>query len=339
MVKKRVTLKDVAQAAGVHVSTASRALDPKSRHLIAGESAKRIIEISRQIGYRHNAAAVALRTNRTRMIGVVVPDITSPIFPPIIRGIEDTLSKRGYLAIMGNTDNDARREEHLILTLQERGVDGFILASVELMDEAVAKLAADIAVVTVNRRLKDDSVSSVVHDENEGIRRILTHLVALGHRRIASIGGPQHLSTGSDRFQAFQRHRQAFGLPLEPGMAAFAERYMESEGERCLEELLASGDKFTAILCANDRLAVGAIGALERRGLRCPEDISVTGYNDMPMMDRLRPALTTIRTNQYEIGVKASELLDQMIENRVESGAHLVLPVEMVVRGSTKAIG
>lgn len=336
--KKRVTLRDVARAAGVHVSTASRALDPNNSHLIATESAQRILEISREIGYRHNAAAVALRTNRTRLIGVVVPDITNPIFPPIIRGIEDTLSKRGYLAITSNTDNDPRREEHLILTLQERGVDGFILASVELMDEVVAKLAADIPVVTVNRRLDDDSVSSVVHDDNEGIRRALTHLVALGHRRIASIAGPQHLSTGADRYRAFQCHRQALGLPLAPGLTTFARRYSEAEGEKCLEELLASGEEFSAILCANDRLAVGAIGALERRGLHCPEDISVTGYNDMPMMDRLHPPLTTVRTNQYEIGVKASELLDQMIANSAESGTHLVLPVEMIIRASTRAL-
>jgi LacI family transcriptional regulator len=337
--KRQVTLKDVAKAAGVHVSTASRALDPKNRHLITPEAAQRILDVSRELGYRHNAAAAALRTARSRMIGVLIPDIANPIFPPIIRGIEDSLGRNGYLAIIGNTDNDPSREEGLTSKLQERGVDGFILASVELRDGAVAHLAAEgVPIVTVNRRSDNPNISSVVHDEDEGIKRALTHLASLGHRRIANIAGPQRFSTGADRYAAFERHRATLRLAPDENLVTFARGYTESEGERCVEELLVGRQDFTAIVCANDRLAIGAIESLARRGIRCPQDVSITGYNDMPMVDRLKPPLTTVRIEQYKIGYDAGDLLARMIEGGISLASHIVLPVDLIIRESTMAL-
>ena len=192
MAKKRVTLREVAQTAGVHISTVSRALDPNSRHLINSEIVSRIVKISQELDYRRNAAAFSLKTNQTRTIGVIIPDITNAIFPPIIRGIEDSLAAGGYLAIVGNTDGVHEREQNLLATFLARGVDGLILASVEREDHAVERASSEnTPIVTVNRQVDRDNVSSVVHDETEGIRRVLTHLASLGHRRIAMIAGPR----------------------------------------------------------------------------------------------------------------------------------------------------
>ena len=135
--RKRVTLKEIAQAVGVHVSTASRALDPKSRQLLNPKVAEKILKVANELGYRQNVAAYSLKTNRTRTIGVIVPDITNPIFPPIIRGIEDALRTQGYLALLGNTDGDHEREKELVDTFTSRGIDGIILASVEREDDVV----------------------------------------------------------------------------------------------------------------------------------------------------------------------------------------------------------
>jgi LacI family transcriptional regulator len=339
--RKRVTLKDVAQAVGVHVSTVSRALDPKTRHLITPEVAQEIIQASERLAYRQNAAAYSLKTNRTRTVGVVVPDITNPIFPPIIRGVEDALAARNYVAILANTDGGMEREESITETLIARGVDGLILASVEREDEAVSSLSDEgLAVVTVNRKVNDPNVSSVVHDEDEGTRLILGHLVSLGHRRIANIAGPQRVSTGAARYRAFVRHRDALAFDADPKLVVFANALNEAEGERCAEELLAMELGFTALACANDRLAVGAVTALRRRGLACPGDISVTGYNDMPLVDRLFPPLTTIRVQQYRAGREAANLLLAALQTEPElrKPRHLVLPVELVVRESTMAI-
>ena len=338
--KKRVTLKEVAQAVGVHFSTASRALDPKTRQMLNPKLVEEILKVSRELGYRQNAAAYSLKTNRTRTIGVVVPDITNPIFPPIIRGIEDALGEQGYLAILGNTDSNSERERELVDTFISRGIDGIILASVERVDEVVSQAQSEgTPIVTVNRRMEDATISSVVHDDDGGIRNMLTHLVSLGHRRIASIAGPQQLSTGAERHAAFLRHRDALKLETDEQLIVFANAYREADGERCVEELMARGVDFTAVVCANDRLAIGAITALNRRNLRCPDDISVTGYNDMPMVDKIAPPLTTIRIQQYEMGKQAGSVVCKMVEQGTDTEpSHITLPVELVVRSSTQAV-
>lgn len=339
--RKRVTLKDVAQAVGVHVSTVSRALDPKTRHLITPEVADEIIRVSERLAYRQNAAAYSLKTNRTRTVGVVIPDITNPIFPPIIRGVEDALAPHNYVAILANTDGDMQREENITETLRARGVDGLILASVEREDEAVSSLAVEgLAVVTVNRKVNDPSISSVVHDEDEAVRLILSHLVSLGHRRVANIAGPQRLSTGEARYRAFERHRAVLGLDKGADLVVFAHSLNEAEGERAADRLIAADLGFTALVCSNDRLAIGAIAALRRQGFACPDDISVTGHNDMPMIDRLSPPITTIRVQQYRAGYEAAELLLEALhtEPAERRPRHSVLPVELVVRGSSRAL-
>lgn len=339
--KKRVTLRDVAAAAGVHVSTVSRALDPKTRHLITPEVASHILKLSEQLAYRPNAAAYSLKTNRSRTVGIIVPDITNPVFPPIIRGAEDALARHNYVAILGNTDGSPEREEEIIDIMRARGVEGLLLASVKARDTVVERLAAEgMPVVTVNRRVDDPGTPSVVHDERDGTSRILNHLVGLGHRRIAYIAGPQDLSTGRDRYLAFEEGRTALGLEPDPQLVAVAESFNESAGERCAEQLLARGIDFTAMVCANDLIAIGAISALRRHGLSCPENISVTGYNDMPLADRLLPPLTTIRVEQHKAGYAAAELLLEALSSQPGErvARHLVLPVEMIIRGSTQAV-
>lgn len=335
---RRATLKDVAEAVGVHVSTVSRALNPETRHLITAQIVERISEVSRDLGYVPNTAAYSLRTNRTRTVGVVVPDITNSIFPPIIRGVEDALTPQGYATLVVNTDGRVEREAAIFDMLSARGVDGLVVASVEREDSAIRAFAGGgKPVVTVNRRTDDPSIDSVINDETEGVRHMLNHLVALGHRRIATIAGNQNLSTGQRRYEAFLRHVVEMGLDVAPSRVGFASTFNEADGERCMEELMARGGDFTAVLCANDRLAIGAIMALRRRGLSCPQDISVTGFNDMAMVDRIDPPLTTVRIQQYRVGFAAAEvLLERMLKPAApHRPRHIVMPVELVVRGST----
>jgi LacI family transcriptional regulator len=338
MQHKRATLKDVAGAVGVHVSTVSRALNPETRHLITPEIVAKVIAVGRQMGYRPNPAAYSLRTNRTLTIGVVVPDITNSIFPPIIRGVEDAASEHGYATLVVNTDGRFEREASVFEVLSARGVDGLVVASVERKDEAIARIAAlGTPIVTVNRRSDDASICSVTNDDAEGVRRMLTHLAALGHRNVAAIAGNQGLSTGQQRYEALRTHAAGIGLEIADESVRFAARFNEAAGEQAMEELLARGVGFTAVLCANDRLAIGAIAALRRRGLACPIDVSVSGFNDMAMVDRLEPPLTTIRIQQYKVGFIAANLLVERMTRPQETYApeHVLMPVELIVRGST----
>ena len=354
MPRRRTTLKDVAEAVGVHVSTVSRALNPATRHCIRPEVADRILAVSARLHYKPNAAAYSLRTNRTRIIGVMLPDIANPVFPPIIHGIETVLAEHGYMVVLINTDTRPGKQAgqqagprtgqqaEQIAALVARGVDGLIIASVGRQDKAVQATAADgLPLVTVNRRSDDAAIPSVTNDEDAGLRQVLEHLAGLGHRRIAYFAGSQATSTGKRRLDAFERHGAALGLDRARDLVAFAEVLTETEGERLTALVLDRFAGLTAIVASNDRLAVGALGELKRRGIACPGQISVTGFNDMPMVDRLEPPLTTVRVLQHEVGRRAALLLLAHIEGRAaDEPTHVVMPVELIVRGSTgRAVG
>ncbi len=338
MEKRRATLKDVADAVGVHVSTASRALHPKTRHLITDELAEKILTAARKLDYQPNSIAYSLRTRRSMTIGVLVPDITNPIFPPIVRGLEDVLVPRGYTTLVVNTDGDAAKAATHIQMLRGRGVDGLIVASAERKDKTLAEVMEDqLPIVAVNRSADQPNLSAVINDEAAGLDAVVSHLYKLGHRRIGHIAGPQRLSTGLARRKAFESSIKAVGLELKPERIVEAKRFSEVEGKRCAHELLDRNPDLTAIVGGNDLLALGAITAMAERGLACPKDISVTGFNDMPFVDRLAPPLTTVRIQPYETGRHAAEAILDQIETPIEDRQPRIeiMPVDFIIRGST----
>lgn len=338
MKKKRITLKDIARETGVHVSTVSRALDPVERKSITEEVAARVQAAAEKLGYRPNRIAAGLRTNRTLTVGVMIPDITNLIFPPILRGIESVLEPLGYASIIVNTDSEREREIRLLDVLRDRGVDGIIHAAVLRSDPSIARAAEDgLPVVTLNRKVENSAIPSVINDEDQGICEMLRHLRGLGHRRIAHIAGPQDLSTGQLRLAAFRAATADQGLDIDEKLIVTATRFDERDGARCMNALLDSGAPFTAVLCANDRLALGAIEALRARGIDCPRQISVTGFNDMPMLDQIRPRLTTVRIEQYGAGQAAARTLLRLLneDDPGEVPIETILPIELVVRDST----
>jgi LacI family transcriptional regulator len=336
MQKKRITLKDIARETGVHVSTVSRALDPIERKTITDEVAKRIQAAAESLGYRPNRIAAGLRTNRTMTVGVMIPDITNVIFPPILRGIESVLEPLGYASIIVNTDSERDREVRLLDVLRDRGVDGIIHAAVLRSDPSIARAAQDgVPVVTLNRKVEDSSIPYVINDEDAGICQMLRHLRELGHTRIAHIAGPQDLSTGQLRLAAFRRAAEDLDAEVDEDLIVVANRFDEREGARCLGELLAAGRTFSAVLCANDRLALGAIEALRERGIDCPGEMSVTGFNDMPFLELIRPKLTTVRIQQYGAGRAAAGILLRLLNGETVDAIETVLPVELVIREST----
>lgn len=333
---KRVTLKDVANAAGVHVSTVSRALDPNSKTSLTEDVTDRIKRAARDLGYRPNRMAAGLRTNRSMSIGIMIPDITNTIFPPIVRGIESVLEPLGYASILANTDNVPEREFRLLEVLRERGVDGIITGAAHLEDPGIAEaVLSELPIVTLNRRLQHSPVAYVIHDDDFGIRSLVTHLHELGHRHIAHIAGPEHLSTGQMRLQSYSASCRALGMNDSESVFTIATGYDQLEGERCTIDLLQNHPETTALVCGNDRLAIGAYRALSRLGLSVPNDISVTGFNDSPMLAYVNPGLTTVRVQLFEAGQASARLLLSAIEGDPGRPIGTVLPVKMIEREST----
>jgi LacI family transcriptional regulator len=335
-VPDRATLRDVARIAGVHPGTVSRALNPATEALVRDETVRRVREVAEQLGYRPNPLARGLKTNRSYTIGVIVPDIQNPLFPPIIRGLDDRLGAAGYTPLIANTDNDPARERIDFEAMRARAVDGFVTATARLDHELLDELAhLGTPLVLVNRRVEDGSLPSATADDRAGVRLAVEHLVALGHTRIAHLGGPQDVSTGRQRCEGFVAAMEAAGLDasrIHTGRA-----FTEPEGARLCHALLADGEPVTAIVAGNDLMALGCYDVFAERGIACPHEISVAGFNDMPFADRFAPPLTTVRIPHYEIGVAAAQLLLDILRGEHDGPTEVVLQPELVVRGSTAA--
>jgi LacI family transcriptional regulator len=332
----RVTLREVAEAAGVHPGTASRALNAETRGLVNEETARRVLRVADELGYRPNPIARGLKTNRSYTVGVLIPDLMNPLFPPIVRGIQDRLEEAGYTPLIANTDNDPERERIDFERLRARQVDGFITATARRDDDLLIHVAEiGPPVVLVNRRLEHSMLPAVVGDDRAGVRLAVEHLADLGHRRIAYLAGPQQVSTGYLRHQGFVEAMRERGLDSGPELTLFGDAFTEPEGERLCRELLDGGAAPTAIAAGNDLVALGCYDVFEERGIRCPDQISVVGFNDMPFADRFDPPLTTIRIPHYEIGARAAELLIELQGEVQAPPPQIQLPPELVLRAST----
>jgi LacI family transcriptional regulator len=336
MTSSVTTLRDVAQRAGVHAGTASRALNPETRSLVNAETAKRVMRAADELGYRPNPIARGLKTNRTFTIGVLVPDLTNPLFPPIVRSIEDALAEVGYTAVLANSDNDPEKERLHFETMKARQVEGFIMATAErdhpLIEDAIA---ADVPIVLVNRTVDSERAFAVINDDRKGTALAVDHLFGLGHRRIAHVVGPERYSTGRARHWGFIEAMRALGLGPDRSIIRFTETFTEREGARVFKDVLDGEHEFTAVVAGNDLLAIGCYDVLADVGLRCPEDISIVGFNDIPLMDKLQPPLTTVRVPHYELGLRATELVLKRLQDPSLEPVTVLLEPELVVRGST----
>jgi LacI family transcriptional regulator len=328
----RPTLKDVAQAAGVHPGTASRALNPLLRGRISEATTARVETAARELGYVADPVGRSLRSRRSGIVGVLVPDLTNPFYPPMLRGVEDELRSAGLEALIATTDNDVRREAGLIEVLKARRCDGYVLATAVRKDPAVEALIAEPTPVVLVNRLAGVETPSVVTDDAVGIAAAVRHLRELGHEEVGHVTGPPRFSvTGEAAYRAALR---AEGLHFRRELVVRATDYTAAAGEVACARLLAER-RVTAVLAGNDMIAIGCYAALEAAGLRCPDDVSVVGVNDMPLAGWLRPPLTTVAVPQHELGTQAARLLVAHLRPGNGAMPRLDLPTHLVVRGST----
>jgi LacI family transcriptional regulator len=326
-------LQDVARAAGVHAATASRALNDDTASMLSAETVRRVRRAAEQLGYRVNGMARALKTRRSLAIGMLVPDITNPFFPPVVRGAEDALATAGYSLVLANTDNDERKGGRQVRTMLESRVDGLLLATARSHDPLVAELSAGpVPVVLVNRTVERGRVFAVVPDDHTGATLAVEHLHELGHRRVGHVAGPSATSTGARRRAGFGGAARSLGLRV---VVVEAAQFTEAEGERTAAALLAARPRPTAIVAANDLLALGVLDVAARLRLACPADLSVVGFNDMPYADRLQPPLTTVRVAEYDLGYRAASLLLARIDQPERRPETILIAPELVVRRST----
>jgi LacI family transcriptional regulator len=335
---RRPTIRDVAERAGVHPATASRALNPDLPGRITEATASRVREAAGALGYQADPTARSLRTRRSGTVGVVVPDLTNPVLGPIVRAIQETLWLHGLACLVTDTDNRIDMESTFVTELVARRCEGLIIATATRDSVALARLTAgDLPVVLVTREPDDGRFPYVGADDEAGVQAAVRHLAELGHLHIAHLAGPERLSTTVHRARAFAAACTAHGI--DAGPILHGSGYTVEGGHETMRRMLADHPRITAVVAGNDMMALGAYDALDEVGKRCPDDISIVGHNDMPFMARVDPPLTTVAIPQSEIGTTAAEMLLELRAGRALDPARRLIATRLVVRGSTRALG
>jgi LacI family transcriptional regulator len=325
-----VTIRDVARAAGVSISTVSRALAAPEQ--VAPATRAHVQETARSMGYLPNRAARSLITGRTGSIGLVVPDLENPFFGSICKGVQARARAAGYAVFIADTDEDPALEAEVVRSLSKQ-VDGVILCSARGTDAAVERLAEDGAMVLINRRLPN--IPSITFDNGGGLRAVMRHLVALGHRRIAYAAGPSNSWSNRERSLAFTAYRAPSAELELIELGNFPPFF--SGGTQAGDLAIASGA--TAIVAFNDLMAVGLVDRLAQRGLSVPNDISVTGFDNVAVSTLVAPHLTTVDFPRIQIGRASVDALLETVLGATEGiRADQQIPVELVVRQSTGVV-
>lgn len=332
----RITLADVAAEAGVSLMTVSRVVN--ERPGVGPETRQRVREAIEALGYRPNIVARGLKVASSRSIGLMVPDVTNPYFPEIVRGAEDAASQHGYTLLLTNIVEDTQRETQALQTFEDHLVDGVIACSPRLENaELYPLLRRQRAAVLVNRRTDPKVAGSVRIDHELGARLLLRHLYQIGCRRFGFLSGPPHSHAGQERLLGFDREARELGLELSPARFVQCAPTVDG-GAGAVAELLARTPDVDAVVGFNDLVAAGALQALAERGVAVPSDVAVAGYDDIVFARMFTPSLTTIRAPTYELGQQAANMLLDRMQGRGH-GIDIVLQPELVVRDSTTGFG
>jgi len=306
------SIRDVASRAGVSIATVSRAVNGIST--VDPELARRVWKAVEEVGYLPNTQARALVSGRSRMLGLIVSEITNPFFPELVQEFENLAVAQGYEVLIGSTNYDPGRTESLIKRMLQRNVDGVAVMTFGIEEDLVQKLVdRGFPLVFVDAGPQLENIRVLKVNYGEGIRQAVQHLAALGHRQIGFISGPLRLRSAVARRDAFIKAMRELGLKVPRQHLVEGDHTMEG-GIAAMEKLTALSALPTAVLCSNDMTAIGVLHALYRTTHRVPDDISVVGFDDIHLAQFMLPPLTTVQMSCKELAVAAVDALRAGIE-------------------------
>jgi LacI family transcriptional regulator len=331
-VRKRVTLNDIAESAGVSRATVSLVL--RNNPVVARATREHVQTSIDSLGYVYDRAAANLRARFTHTVGLVVCEITNPFYAELTAGIDDALDRAGWVGFLANTAESPTRQDRFIERMREHRVDGLLLCPAEGTKlELINHLRRiGLPVVQILRRLGHRENDHVGADFSLGMTLAAEHLIRLGHRRIAFVGGGRHASPARDRARAYRETLERHGLPIGPLVDCLPTR---EEGEQAVARLMrGAADDPTAIICHNDLCALGVLVGLSDRGLVAGKDCAVIGFDNIPEAAHSRPALTTIEIGARRIGEEAANLLLRRVKAPASAAESIVLPPRLIIRSS-----
>jgi DNA-binding LacI/PurR family transcriptional regulator len=330
--KDPISIKDIARTANVSHSTVSRALS--NSPLVNPATAEKIRRIAAESNFRPSAVGRSLATGRTYMIGVVVASPAQPFVAEVLAGIEDVASQRGYSVILASTKGDPEREMATVQKFEERRVDGVLLIESRVRSISSSLLAeTQIPMVSIDNQQAPDAACSVFVDNTSATRAAIRYLAQLGHRRIAYLGDRHGFDANTLRHDAYRTALESLGIGYDTRLALDGDSDAEG-GMRAMDRLLAASERPTAVFCFNDLTALGALAAIYQCQLRVPQDVSVVGFEDLPIAAFTQPPLTTVRQPRGQIGRIAADALFALLAG-VKTDRVRALRGELIVREST----
>ncbi|TDX51573.1 LacI family DNA-binding transcriptional regulator [Orenia marismortui] len=335
MLKIKVTIKDIAKEAGVSTTTVSRVLNDKPD--VSEATKKKIQKVIDKLGYNPNGIARGLVLQKTHTIGLIIPDISNPFFPEVAKGVEDRARELNYSVIFCNTDNDKEREKEAIALMKSKHVDGIILSlSISNKEELYKLEEKNFDVVQIDRKIPDSNYRAVVIDNTLGAYNATSHLVELGHTKIAHVTGDLEIQTSQDRLEGFKKAIDNFDLDYKEEWIIEGDFSKES-GYQAMKKLLRLEDRPKAVFIANDLMAIGAYEAIFEMGLEIAEDISVVGYDDIEIASIIKPGLTTMTQPKYKLGQTAADILIAKIDSKEDvDDEDIILNPKLIIRDSTR---
>lgn len=328
----RITMTEVARRAGVSLMTVSRVVNNKED--VSESTRQRVLKIIEDSGFRPSSIARSLVTQRTGTLGLVVPDIDNPFFSGLVSGVESQAYSNGYNVFLCNTNEDAQREQSILVSLEEKMIDGLILCSSRLPDEELRAAAERFpAVVIISRQLPGAGLGTALIDDRLGGNLAVTHLLRTGRRRIGLITGPAISFSSQGRLSGYRQALEDAGIPFRDQLV-YRCRPVQEEAAQAVRHLLSICPNLDGLFCHNDLVAVGALQALKQYGICVPDDVAVVGYDDIPIAAWVTPALTTCRVERFELGSQAMRLLLERIRNSNHQEREVVVSPRLVVRQS-----
>ena len=329
------SIKDVAREAGVSIATVSRVLNDID--VVSEDTKKKVLDAIKKLGYRPNIVARSLKTQRTKTVGILVPDISSGFYPEIVRGAEDVANIYDYNVILCNSDFDYDKEKDYLRVLKEKMVDGVIYMSSCLEEETLDIInELDLKTVLAESRDKEGRLPSVIIDNVEAAYNATKSLIDKGLKNIAFVGfNKGSVNAWGDRQVGYEKALEENGLKVDEDLEFFKDLKVKS-GYKAVEKFIESGKKFDGVVCSSDEIAMGVINALREKGIRVPEDVSVIGFNDNAVASYFYPKITTVKQPSYDMGSVAMRMLIKMLNNKPLEQDQYVLDYKIINRESTK---
>lgn len=338
---RMATIKDIAKKAGVSVTTVSRALNGYDD--VNEETRKKIKQVAAELSYSPNAVARSLVSRKTRTIGLIISDINragakDAFSYEVLCGINDRAGELNYDLLLFSTNPSKQMEKSYAALCKERNVEGAILSGLRLDDpylhEVIEQNSFPCVLIDIPR--SDKNVAHIISDSRVGAAMAVRHLIDYGHRKIAMINGHDQAFVSKERLEGYRDGLKEYGLNADPRLV-YDGKFSEDGGAEAMYQILIQHPDATAVFCASDLMALGAMRTLERTGRKVPDDISVIGFDDITIASYCSPKLTTIRQDKYELGYQAAQLLIDMLEDRTDN-RRVLLGNQLIVRESTRRL-